>query len=340
MFKQNKYKNLYFSIIENAKNKIYAGYTENHHIIPKCLGGSDEKENIVKLSAREHFICHLLLTKISDDDRIKYSAMCMRLSNPRQQRNYKINSWVYSMLKEYNSQLCKEKFTGRECPNKNKEKYYDPLTRTSKFFEKGTQPKNWKKGSPPETKQKYTGIHKDNVYYHDPETGKVVSLKKHDIPPIGYIKGNPNASKGNEKNIGKISCYCLITGKVIKTTKDNIPKNYIIGTPFIWVNNGKESKMHNIKIAPVPEGWEFGRINSKTPLTILNKTDKMIKTPLGTFNSPRRFCEKYKCDISFFDNLETKIRKNRKSLQYLVLELEVINYDFNKTKKENGFEYV
>jgi hypothetical protein len=66
----------------------------------------------------------------------------------------------------------------------------------------------------------------------------------------------------------------------------------------------------------------------------------MIETPLGIFNSPRRFCEKYNCDISFFDNLNTKIRKNRKSLYFLVSELEMIGYNFNKTKKENGFKYV
>jgi hypothetical protein len=40
------------------------GYSEKHHIIPKSLGGSDAPENIVRLSAREHYICHLLLTKI------------------------------------------------------------------------------------------------------------------------------------------------------------------------------------------------------------------------------------------------------------------------------------
>lgn len=39
-------------------------YTELHHIVPRCLGGSDDKENLVRLTAREHFIAHRLLTKI------------------------------------------------------------------------------------------------------------------------------------------------------------------------------------------------------------------------------------------------------------------------------------
>jgi len=39
-------------------------YTEKHHIIPRALGGSDEPENIIRLTAREHFIAHLILWKI------------------------------------------------------------------------------------------------------------------------------------------------------------------------------------------------------------------------------------------------------------------------------------
>ena len=42
------------------------GYTEKHHILPKCfkLGGLSDKENIVVFTAREHFIAHLLLCRM------------------------------------------------------------------------------------------------------------------------------------------------------------------------------------------------------------------------------------------------------------------------------------
>ena len=42
-------------------------YWEKHHIIPRCIGGSDKKENLVWLTAREHYIAHWLLTKISNN---------------------------------------------------------------------------------------------------------------------------------------------------------------------------------------------------------------------------------------------------------------------------------
>jgi predicted RND superfamily exporter protein len=64
---------IYNSIIENAKsenriklrkNNISYIYYENHHILPRCLGGLNNKENLVLLTAKEHYICHKLLTYI------------------------------------------------------------------------------------------------------------------------------------------------------------------------------------------------------------------------------------------------------------------------------------
>ena len=49
----------------NSHEKLFDGvYTETHHIQPLSLGGLDSKENLVELSAREHFIAHKLLFKI------------------------------------------------------------------------------------------------------------------------------------------------------------------------------------------------------------------------------------------------------------------------------------
>ena len=66
MFKENKYNKWYYKIINTAKllnRSKYTEYFENHHIIPKCMGGSNHYNNLVLLTPREHFICHLLLTK-------------------------------------------------------------------------------------------------------------------------------------------------------------------------------------------------------------------------------------------------------------------------------------
>ena len=59
------YNVIYFNIIERAKTrglikKSLGYYTERHHIIPRCIGGNNNKENLVLLTAKEHFICHYL----------------------------------------------------------------------------------------------------------------------------------------------------------------------------------------------------------------------------------------------------------------------------------------
>ena len=64
MYLTNKYAHWYYNIINRAQTRINTGYTEKHHIIPQSLGGGDNADNLVKLTAREHFICHLLLTKM------------------------------------------------------------------------------------------------------------------------------------------------------------------------------------------------------------------------------------------------------------------------------------
>jgi len=69
---------VYESIIENTKlenrvklkkNQEHYIYYENHHILPKCLGGGEEKENKVLLTAKEHYVCHKLLTYIYPGNR-------------------------------------------------------------------------------------------------------------------------------------------------------------------------------------------------------------------------------------------------------------------------------
>jgi len=40
------------------------GYSEKHHIVPKALGGGNEKANLIRLTPEDHFFAHLLLARI------------------------------------------------------------------------------------------------------------------------------------------------------------------------------------------------------------------------------------------------------------------------------------
>jgi len=59
------YKRIYDQIIERApKEKPKGIYSERHHIVPLCMGGSDDDENQVYLTPEEHYVAHQLLVKI------------------------------------------------------------------------------------------------------------------------------------------------------------------------------------------------------------------------------------------------------------------------------------
>ena len=92
MFNSSKYTNWYFSIINHAKllNRSKGGenYVEIHHIIPRALGGNNAKANLVALTAKEHYVCHMLLPKmcIQSNHKGKMVYAFMMLSEARNGR--------------------------------------------------------------------------------------------------------------------------------------------------------------------------------------------------------------------------------------------------------------
>lgn len=102
MFLDNKYYNWYMQLI-SKKDRELTCYTENHHIIPKSIGGSNKKCNMVRLTAREHYIAHLLLTKcvIEQFKPVMMSAYIMMtlVKDKNQQRVFKVNSRLFEIRK-------------------------------------------------------------------------------------------------------------------------------------------------------------------------------------------------------------------------------------------------
>lgn len=110
IFLINKYTKWYYNIIQNRKNNPFFGYTEKHHIIPKSLGGSNEADNLIKLTAREHFICHLLLTKMTTDkNKQKMSYAIWRMVNLNK---YCVSSRTYETIRKDHALLLSESKKG------------------------------------------------------------------------------------------------------------------------------------------------------------------------------------------------------------------------------------
>lgn len=78
------YQRHYDLLIARAQNRAKPDcYTERHHIIPRCMGGGNEKTNIIVLTAEEHFFAHELLIKIHPEHPMLTFAMFMLRSKKR-----------------------------------------------------------------------------------------------------------------------------------------------------------------------------------------------------------------------------------------------------------------
>lgn len=102
------YQKIYNQIIERAKTRELTGYIEKHHIIPKCLGGNNSEENLVKLTAKEHFLCHMLLCEIYPNEyKLKHALFLMAIGKQKfKEKIYIIGSRTYERLrKEYSDML-------------------------------------------------------------------------------------------------------------------------------------------------------------------------------------------------------------------------------------------
>ena len=95
MTDNNKYQKWYDHLIDRARNRTIEGYVEKHHIVPRSLGGTDEESNLVKLTAREHVIAHMLLPRFVDEPRkMWYALWCMVNTN-----GIKVNSRLYEQVR-------------------------------------------------------------------------------------------------------------------------------------------------------------------------------------------------------------------------------------------------
>jgi len=132
---QNKYYRLYLRIIEsNIINE--SEYNENHHILPRSLGGTDIKSNLVRLSSRRHFLLHYLLTKFTINQAL-YS--CRKAFNMMKAgRNYQyryFNSRLYESNRKHMSETMSLSQSGKTNSQYGKIWMYNIITNIpSKFY--------------------------------------------------------------------------------------------------------------------------------------------------------------------------------------------------------------
>jgi hypothetical protein len=145
----------YTLLIERAKNRqiIEDVYYEKHHILPRCLGGTDDSSNIVLLKPEEHYLAHQLLVKIYPNEaKLVYAANMMTVEGSGQEK--RSQNKRYSWLKKRYISECRKR-VGNKNPSYNKKWYYNPETLENKKLKYEDVPENWLEGRVLNGKVKY-----------------------------------------------------------------------------------------------------------------------------------------------------------------------------------------
>ena len=229
------YKKIYDNIINNRlKRTISNSYYENHHIIPRSLGGNDSKNNIIGLTAREHFICHYLLAKMyikytNEWYKSNYAFFMMKCGSLTNGRYF--NSRLYDKLKTNFAEVMSKRailFNTGSIWISNMQ-----LRINKKIRKNENIPDGWIKGR--------------NVWNIEISKQKQIETQK-----IRYLLLKKNRPKINKEVLSKI----LSEAGKKRAAKDpsTVSKN------TIWINDGISLDKRINKTDIVPINWYKGRL--------------------------------------------------------------------------------
>lgn len=194
----NKYTTWYIAIIDNAKSrassreeaKMILGYVESHHIIPKCIIKNAE---VAFLSAKEHFICHLLLTKMFSDkciiQKMNYALSSFLRKNSNQVRLYSARQYELARIAVSDankSRKISDETRKKIADSKRGSKVSDETRKKLSESRQGEKNSFYGKSHSDETKQQMSeskkgkNVGEDNHFYgktHSEETKRIISEK-------------------------------------------------------------------------------------------------------------------------------------------------------------------
>ena len=113
----NKYSVWYFALMEKASNrgwerKTSSDYIEGHHVVPRSISGDTMRTGeIVFLTAREHFIAHLLLPKMLSGKQKQKMQLALHRLTTGNGKNYCKSSHLYESIKKQHAEAASSRST-------------------------------------------------------------------------------------------------------------------------------------------------------------------------------------------------------------------------------------
>lgn len=181
-FLENRYTVWYFNIINRAKDRITDQYTESHHILPRSMFPHlhDDPNNRVRLTAREHFICHWLLTKMvhlpNDLQKMWHAFWAMAMDKGK--TRHKMPARLWAKLREQRGIITAEQNRLRVWTEASKEKLRQHNKNKTQTAESNAKRSAKLKGKPksPETIEKMKLARANQTFSE--ETRNKMSLAK------------------------------------------------------------------------------------------------------------------------------------------------------------------
>jgi hypothetical protein len=266
----------YLKFIDERKRRDLPSdvYKEKHHIHPSALGGSNKEINLIYLSAREHFIAHMILHHaFGGSMTTAFFGMCTWIS-PNQKRYIKLTSKQHADLKKDRSKIESERHKGntynkrRMAVNNGEVEYHIYFSDLISYVNKG---------------YKFGGLLRIKDSNYRPKYylgGRVSDLNKPLQEKYESLNRKPKLSEKNRENYSKAASKTnydrigITKDKANKRIKKNdlpqfIQEGWIVGQyreKRRYYTNEKENRIltDEAAIPFLEDGWRLGKVEFKT----------------------------------------------------------------------------
>jgi hypothetical protein len=200
------YQKVYNQVVERAKSQNRSkkdSYYETHHIVPKCMGGSDDKNNLVLLTAKEHFVCHKLLCVVYPTIPALQFAFWAMCNQRNYGRTYRVSSREYSEAKKRFQKLSSKLHLGKIESEETRRKKARPGELNGMFGRKHTQ----------EVKDLIGKINRGRVDSEETKQKKRESALKR---PRHSTETRQKIGRSGEKNASAVKLLEVESGRVFR----------------------------------------------------------------------------------------------------------------------------
>lgn len=324
------YKKIYDALIERGRNRVIEGYSESHHIVPRCMGGTDEADNLVRLTPEEHYVAHQLLVKMyPNNPRLVRAAMFMNGEKIIQKRTTgrKVYGWLRRKFAENQRNFMKGMGKGKLGVNFGKIAINNGEEQRL-IFKTDPMPYGWVKGMLPDYLSGRTIAQPGTIWISNGIEEKLIPNTE-EIPE-GWINSR---KRSFERNMNK--------------------KN-------IWITNGHINRRVE-PFSEVPEGWRRGRSSGGQKAGELNvnfglmwitdgveqkRVPKNSVIPEGWLNTTLIKFEKVQAQeqrVKEFEALPKKIRPEKEAREEKVARLRKLYQIYDEggfpTVKATGYPF-